>query len=205
MFVTQVFGAVLIVALPADSVALEPYVSQAAYADIKNMLAEKDGNYTFLSLISDDTFETVKAYLVAGEVVLDRGVEGTEAVKHPCGTRICSVSPTIVAAVKALICEYDCCEEGDCDCNPATFSGAFLPEGVKGKYWQGAVLFTGDAPMYFGVSDAPNWISVTTRGHVLALEGTPLSAGEWAFSVAAANCNGTTVATHSLTVVVTEE
>lgn len=191
-------------ALPADQTGLEGYLSASAYNDLKTLLAEEEDAYTFASIRSEDTFETVKLTLSADTVVMERGYEGTAAVMHPCGSLVCLVSPTTVAAIKALICEYDCCKDGDCECDAAAYAGAVLPAATVNKAWSGGVLFTGKLPMTFGVNGQPEWMEVSSEGSVLSLEGTPTSTGTYIFSVAAANCNGTAVATQTLVLTVDE-
>ena len=191
-YVTEIFGAVLNQSMEKGETTLP--VSNSARADLTALLQE-DGSYTFASLKSESTYETVKLSVVAGTLVVERAQEGTEAVKHPCGTQVCLVSPTTVAAIKALICEYDCCEDEDCKCEPVTVAGSWLPEAHVNVAWSGAIVFSGKAPITLGIADQPEWITATAEGSVLQLSGTPDKTGEFTFSVAASNCNGTVVTT----------
>lgn len=189
-YVTEIFSAGLTQALEADAVTLP--LTSGALADLTKLL-EEDGAYTYASVKSDSTFETVKLYLSSGTLVMDRAQEGTDAVKHPCGSLVCLVSPTIIAAMKSIICEYDCCE-GDCPCTGVTFAGAFLPVGTVNSEWEGCVLFTGSMPMSFGVTNQPSWLTVKAEGGTVRLSGTPNAAGKVSLAVAASNCSGTAVA-----------
>lgn len=198
-YVTEIFSAGLTQALEADAVALP--VSSGALADLVKLL-EEDGSYTFASIKSDSTFETVRLYLSSDTLVMDRGQAGTSAVKHPCGSLVCLVSPTVVAAVKALICEYDCCEDTDCVCEAVAYAGAALPAATVDSEWEGHVLFSGAQPITLAVSDAPSWMTVTVEGGVVTLAGTPTESGTFTFLLGAANCNGTNVVVQSLSVVV---
>lgn len=189
-FVTEIFSAGLTQAMDADAVTL-PLTSDAV-ADLTKLL-EDDDAYTYASIKSDSTFETVKLYLSSGTLVVDRAQEGTDAVKHPCGSVVCLVSPTIIAAMKSIICEYDCCE-GECPCTGVTFAGAFLPTATVDSAWEGCVLFTGSLPMNFGVTNQPSWMTVEAEGGTVRLSGTPAESGTYSFAVAASNCSGTTVA-----------
>lgn len=188
-YITESFSAGLTQTMETDAVTLP--VSASALADLTKLL-DADGAYTFASIKSDATFETVKLYLSAGTLVVDRAQEGTEAVKHPCGSVVCLVSPTIVAALKALVCEYDCCED-DCGCEGVAYAGSFLPTATVGTEWQGAVVFSGKLPITFAVKDQPSWMTVLSQDSVVNLSGTPTLAGTYRFTLAAANCSGSHV------------
>lgn len=198
-FVTSTFFACCRATVETDAVTLP--LSDEKLAEISKLLEAEDA-YTFAAIRSESTYETVKLYLSAGSLVMDRAQEGTTAVKHPCGAFVCLPSPTTVAAIKALICEYDCCEDHDCECQAVTFSGSFLPKATLNTEWEGAVVFTGEQPMVFGLDNQPHWMSATTQGNVIKLSGTPDSRGMYSFSVAASNCNGTKVATRVLSLTV---
>lgn len=189
-YVTEIFTAGLTQAMEADAVTLP--LASSALADLSKLL-EEDDTYTFASIKSDSTFETVKIYIASGSLVVDRAQAGTSAVKHPCGSIVCLVSPTIEAALKAIICEYDCCE-GDCPCTDVTFAGAFLPTATVNTAWEGCVLFTGSLPMSFGITNQPSWMTIEAEGGTVRLSGTPTGVGTYSFAVAASNCSGTTVA-----------
>lgn len=200
-YVTEIFGAALNQSMEKDETTLP--VGPSAYADLVSLL-QKEGDYTYATLRSDSTCETVKLSVVAGTLIVERAQEGTEAAKHPCGTTVCLVSPTTVAAIKALICEYDCCEETDCECEPVTVAGLWLPEAYVHVAWSGAVVFSGKMPLTITINGQPEWMAAVVEGSVLQLRGTPTEAGDVSFAVAAGNCNGTEVATELLTLQVSE-
>ena len=200
-YITEIFGAALNQSMEKDETTLP--VGPSAYADLVSLLQE-EGDYTYATLRSDSTCETVKLSVVAGTLVVERAQEGTEAVKHPCGTTVCLVSPTSVAAIKALICEYDCCEDTDCECEPVTVAGSWLPEAYVHVAWSGAVVFSGKQPLSIAINNQPAWMQAIVEGSVLQLSGTPTEAGDVSFAVAASNCNGTEVATELLTLQVSE-
>lgn len=191
---SEFFSAYTTEALPADSRYLP--VCASAEADLLALLG--DGGYAYLSIVDDASFETVKVTSDHGTLLIDRGCEGTQAVKHPSGACVKSVSPTVVAAIKDLICNYSCCE-GDCPCTPVAVAGVSNPLGKAGQPWTGVVVFTGTAPVHCGVSGVPPWMSAKVVGSTVVLEGTPLAAGEWTVSCAASNC-GQDVATCAATV-----
>lgn len=172
-------------------------VCPEARDDLLGVLAS--GDYIYLSIIDDIHFETVKVVNDHGSLILERGVEGTIAVAHPDGACVKSVSPTVIAAIKDLVCNYQCCD-GPCDCTPVAFSGANLPGGSAGQPWHGAVIFTGDSPIHCGVSQLPAWMSAQVVGSTILLSGTPSVGGEWVVSCAATNCGGTQVDSHAATV-----
>lgn len=200
-FVTEEFGAMLNQSMEKDALSLP--ISASVRADLAALL-QHDGDYTYATLRSDSTYETVKLSMAAGELVVQRAVEGTEAAKHPCGTQVCLVSPTTVAAIKALICEYDCCADGECECEPVTVAGSWLPEAYVHVAWSGAVVFSGKMPLTITIKSQPEWMTAVVEGSVLQLSGTPIEAGSVSFAVAASNCNGTEVTTELLTLQVSE-
>lgn len=201
-YVTEIFGAALNQSMQKDETTLP--VGNAAYADLVALLS-KEGDYTYASLKSESTYETVKLSVVAGTLVVERAQEGTEAVKHPCGTMVCLVSPTTVAAIKALICEYDCCKDDDCPCDAVTLGGIWTPDGTVNHKWTGAVVFSGAQPITISLLDTPSWIEATVEGNVLTMTGTPTEANTYQFTVVAANCNGNSVVGKQVTVVINEE
>lgn len=198
-FVTEYFDATLTAKLPADAVS--PTLSESAVADLTSLLSP-DGAYTYLSLKSDHTYEVVKARLSGGLIYFERGQEGTAAVLHPLGTCVSAISPLTLAVIKAMACEYDCCE-GDCVCDPVEFAGSAIPTAIVGKAWEGAAMFTGTLPIVCTANGLPSWVNVSTQNNMLKLSGTPTQPGTYSFTVAAANCNGTAVASRALTLDVT--
>lgn len=176
-------------------------ISEGAAADLKALLKEPD-DYIYLTLKDDVNLETVRVRNEQGTLMLERGLEGTEAVTHPFGTCIMSVSPTVVALIKDLICSYECCE-GPCPVEPVVCAGTALPEyGNVGAAFNGCVIFTGSSPMNIVMNGAPAWLSALQMGNTLILSGTPDKAGTTTFSVAATNGNGTNVVSHSLSVTI---
>lgn len=194
-YVTEIFGAALNQSMERDETTLP--VGNAAYADLVALLSG-EGDYTYASLKSESTYETVKLSVVAGTLVVERAQEGTEAVKHPCGTMVCLVSPTTVAAIKALICEYDCCTDEDCPCDGVTVGGVWTPEGSVHNEWNGAVVFSGKQPITISLNGQPEWLNATVEGNVLTMAGTPTEALPYEFTVAAANCNGNHVVSQTI-------
>lgn len=160
----------------------------SARADLLALL-DGDDYYLYLSIADDLHFETVKAVNDHGTLVLTRGIAGTTAVRHPAGSCVKAVSPTILETIKDLICNYKCCE-GDCPCEPVSFAGATLPQGTAGQVWHGVVIFSGSAPVKCGVSALPAWMSAKATDNVVELSGTPPDPGEWVVSCAATNCSG---------------
>lgn len=189
MYVTEIFSAGTTNVMEADAVTIP--LGAEATADLLKLLSDED-DYTYAAIASDATYETVKLTNVSNTLVVERGIEGTTAVKHPCGSVVCLVSPTTVAAIKALICEYDCCADEDCPCEGVAFAGSYLPPITVGEEWSGAVIVTGKAPVQFAIKDQPAWMNAVSEGNTLKLSGTPTSA-TGKFAVAATNCNGTQV------------
>lgn len=199
-FVSEYFDASTTAKMTADAVNLP--LSDSAMADLLGLLTDTD-DYTYLALKSEQTYEVVKAHKVGSMVVLDRAQEGTRAVLHPMGTCVAAVSPLTLAVMKDLLCNYECCQ-GDCVCEPVSLAGIY---GLSNDVWAGnpleiAVVFSGDLPMTVGVNNVPEWLGVTQENRVIKLTGTvpwPSSPNRFDeafvnFTVAAANCNGTAVA-----------
>ena len=188
---TEFFSAYIVDALLPGDVHIP--LSAAAEADLKALLAS-EGSYVYLTIRDELNAETVKCSLSAGTLVLERGLEGTEAVKHPYGACVSTVSPTVMAVVKDLICHYDCCEDGDCTAVPVSFSTVNTPPASTGAAWQGSVELDGSDPITLDASAAPSWMTVKRYGHLVLMKGTPSSAGDVSFSLYAVNLNGTETA-----------
>lgn len=171
----------------------------SAESDLVKLLGE-DG-YTYLSILDDTNMEAVKVTNDHGTLVVERGLEGTKAVTHPSGSCVKSVSPVVLAAVKDLICNYDCCS-GDCVCVPVSKHFLDIPQGKVGQAWTGAVVFDGAPPVTCGVGDVPAWLSAKSMGSAIILSGTPTKAGEYIISFAATNCNGTAVHTGTAKIII---
>lgn len=173
-------------------------LTKEATSDLASILKDS-GSYIYLTLRDDANIETVRAHLEQGILIVDRGLSGTEAVKHPIGTCVSSVSPTVIAVIKDLICNYDCCESGDCPKTPAEFLSVYTPSGSTGTAYRGTIDFTGTDPVQVTVSGAPDWLTVTRTGSSLILSGTPASSGDVTFSIALTNLNGTKTAVKTIT------
>lgn len=173
-----------------------------AEADLLNILADP-ASYIILTLKGERFIETVKATNQQGTIILERGLEGTTPVLHHFGTCISSVTPTILAVIKDLICNYSCCEDGDCPCTAVEYVASTLPVGHVGQAWQGSVVFSGSLPMTVAVAATPAWMHAIQHGNSVFLSGVPDMAGTFTFSAAATNCNGTNIATQALSAAVT--
>lgn len=187
-YVSEFFDATLIQPLRASDFNLP--VSESAVADLLSLLSDSE-SYTYLAIKSDQSYEVVKATGGNGVVVLERGLEGTEASTHPVGACVAMVSPLTLAVMKDLICSYACCE-GECPCEEVEVAGSMVPPAVQGVTWNGIVVFKGTAPITIGINNAPDWMNAVQEGNTLKLSGTP-TASEVSFDVAASNCGGTKV------------
>lgn len=185
---TEFFSALLNRALDPADVHLP--IDAAAEADLKALLSE-EGSYVYLTIRDELNAETVKCSISAGTLVLERGVEGTQGVRHPYGACVSTVSPTVMAVVKDLICHYDCCEDGDCTAVPVTLHSVNAPAAFRGAAWQGSVELDGSDPITLDASAAPSWMTVRRYGHLVLMKGTPSSAGNVSFTLYAVNLNGT--------------
>lgn len=197
----EIFTAQLAGTMQKDDRALP--LLPGALNDLKALLSD-DGDYTFASIRSDAKYEAVKIMNVDGLLVVERGIEGTEAVRHPFGSCITLVQPALVAAIKDLICTYDCCADSPCECRPATVASVAMPDVESGQYWHGSVGFTGDQPMTIAVDVGDNdWITARQDTNLVYFEGLapnmmPVAADTYenvmplrvSVSVAATNCNG---------------
>lgn len=144
-----------------------------------------EGNYTYLTISDDRYYEIIKATLVCGNIILDRGVDGTTPRTFPCNA---VVSFEIVPAViRYMICNETCVE---CDCEPVKFAGSVLPQIKEGVAWEGSVVFAGSTPMTLGITNAPKWMKVTAGVNYLKLSGVPTSSAKVNISVGASNCGG---------------
>lgn len=155
-----------------------------------------DGDYTYLAVRGDTHYECVKVENAAGVLTVTRGIENTTPVTHHAGSCIGSVAPATIAAIKDMICNYSCCEDG-CPCTPVQAAGQAMAPARVGVRWEGSVSFSGSLPMTVGVSDLPSWMSAQAKQNSVILTGTPPQAGTFSFSAAASNCGGTSVATQA--------
>lgn len=106
LYANDYFTAHLMQRLDADSVYIP--VCDEARADLLHFIP--DGSYTYASLVNDTAMESVIIRNDHGTLLLERGREGTAAISHPPGTCVRTVSPTIIAAIKDMICNWKCCE-----------------------------------------------------------------------------------------------
>ena len=166
-----------------------------ATADLLSLLSEED-DYIYLSINDEVSYEVVKCRNEGGTLLIERGMEGTTDRLHGFGACVSAVSPLHIAVMKDLVCNYNCCEDGDCECTPVAFNMSFLPYAKQGDEWEGMATFSGNLPMTIGVNGAPDWMNVEVEGNTIRMYGTPAAAGTVSFSVAATNCNGTNVASH---------
>ena len=162
----------------------------AAEADLKALLSG-EGSYVYLTIRDELNAETVRCSLSAGALVLERGMEGTQGVRHPYGACVSTVSPTVMAVVKDLICHYDCCEGGDCTAVPVALHSVNAPSASVGAPWQGSAELDGSDPITLDASAAPSWMTVRRYGHLVLMKGTPSTAGNVSFTLYAVNLNGT--------------
>lgn len=198
--VTEFFTASLADRLGPDGAALP--LSDAARADLFRLLADKDA-HTYLTIRSDAVIETVRAHVKGGVIVLDRGLEGTEPVTHHVGACVSSVSPTVIAAIKDLVCNHQCCDDG-CPTIAVARANTILPNGVVGVAYEGIVSFSGTWPINISVSGAADWMRIERQGTSLHITGTPPDPGTFSFSVAASNGNGANLLSDTLAVTVKE-
>ncbi len=186
MFKNKYFTTFLTRKLEASDLDL-PIVEKAK-ADLLDLLSGED-DYTYLSIVGDTDMETVKVRNDHGTLLLERGIGGTKPQTFTYGACIRTVSPTIIAAIKDLVCNYACCE-GPCECEPVEVTGH--------------VAFHGSMPMTLGANGAPDWMRVETKANTVTLSGTPNVSGQFSMSVCATNCNGTAVSSIPITITIGE-
>ena len=194
---TEKFVAFLTKNLPADSKSIP--LSTSAAQDLLGLLSQ--GDYIYLAIATDSArYEVVKCTNVSGNLVLTRGIEGTTPQTHASGACVSGLSPLIVAVIKDVVCNYDCCATGECDCKPVAFASAALPQALKDAYWEGTVTFSGSTPMRMTVDNAPTWMSASMKQNVVTLYGTPDQTGENSVTVLASNLDGTNTVSKTLAV-----
>lgn len=153
------------------------------------------GEETYLTIAWDNGKEYVLARNIADTIVLTRGIDST-AKPFPKGS--CVYFENSIPVTKWLICNHQCCN-GDCPAEGVSSAGAVSPEGIAGHSWEGSVVFSGDLPMSFGVSNMPNWMRATYEGNHVKLSGTAV-AGTYTVSVAASNNRGQNTAVQQVVV-----
>lgn len=198
--VTEFFSAYTSEKLEATDTYLP--LSEGAKADLVTLLTGED-KYIYLTLKDEVNIETVRASYEGGLILLERGLEGTTAILHPLGTCVTAVSPTIMAAIKDLICNYQCCE-GGCTVEPVSFESAYLPAAYIGKEWAGILRFGGSSPMQLGIANTPAWMTVTQVKNELQLSGTPTEAGTLSLGAFGVNGDGTNTVTKEVILTVAE-
>jgi hypothetical protein len=115
----------------------------------------------------------------------ERGVDGTEAHKFPCGTRVTyEVTRTVV---KDYVCHYDCCVNDPCPAEPVNCEAVLLPEGYVGIPWQGSAIFSGSGPMVLAAEGLPTWMAAEVGANYIQLHGTPTEAGNVSLTVVGVN------------------
>lgn len=196
---SETFEAMTTTAVSADDTYLP--LSTPAESDLKALLSDEDA-YIFLAIAGCSTYEVVKLTLTADTLTMTRGQGGTCAVAHECGARVFAPSPLLIATVKDLICNYNCCEDACCETEAVKIAGTVVPSATQGKQWDGYVVFTGSGTVNAGVNNIPAWMSVAYENKTLHLSGIPDVAGTFTISVAGTNCNGENVVTDSITVTV---
>ena len=154
-------------------------------ARLRDAMATDD--YTYLVIRDPVGAEVIRVTKTCGELVIDRGEDGSDAMNFPRGS--CVRWEMVPAVVKDLICTHDCCE-GECPCEPVETAGITLPAGVVGVPWHGVAIFTGDTPMELAVAGAPAWATITAFANYVTITGTPTGSATHVISVAATNCNG---------------
>jgi hypothetical protein len=143
--------------------------------------------YAYLTISDSLGAEVVKVSTYGGALVVDRHQNDTAPRAFPKGA--CVDARMTEAAVKDLICNYDCCA-GDCPCEAVQAAGTVIPPAQVGSYWEGSVVFTGTTPIALGVNGAPSWMQVVSGAGFVKLAGVPTAAATYLLSVAATNCNG---------------
>jgi hypothetical protein len=143
--------------------------------------------YAYLTVSDSLGAEVVKVSTYSSSLIVERAQNDTQARAFPKGA--CVDARMTEAAVKDLICTFDCCE-GDCPCEAVQAAGTVVPFARVGTYWEGSVVFTGTTPMALGVQGAPSWIQVVSSAGFVKLAGVPTVAASYLISVAATNCNG---------------
>lgn len=91
---------------------LEP-TDRAIPLDTAHTLLERlteSGDFTTLLIQDTVGYEVVKAMNFQNNLVIDRGLSGTQAKRFPVGSCV-TFSPSD-ELLKALACETDCCENG---------------------------------------------------------------------------------------------
>lgn len=157
-------------------------------SDMSKLVAHlPDGEEAFLTIKDNLYTEHIRVENQCGTIVVERGVDST-ARRFPRGS--CVFFEVSVPLVKWLICNYDCCENSDCICEPVTVNKVFLPKAVVNSQYLGYIDFNGTRPMNFAVSNVPEWLEVSKQGNRIYVGGVATATGHFTFSVSATNCAG---------------
>lgn len=179
-----IFKSTLLNCLEADSISLP--VPQVRLRELLSLIPE--GDFTFLVIRAGGKEEHVIAKNDAGTLLLERGVNGTEASKFPAGA---SVQYEVTSAVvKWFICNHDCCADIPCPQEPPTLTWLSLPNGTAGAPWTGLAVFNGSLPLDIGVGTCPAWMTYEIGPNSVRFSGTPPTVQSVSLSCAATN--GTT-------------
>lgn len=177
-------------------------LSDAAIADLARLLKDPD-SYVYLTIRTELTLETVKASLSANVVVIERGLAGTQRQVHMAGATVCTVSPTMMAVMKDLICNYDCCADGNCQCIPPTLLGTVVNGGKLGQQYLLRMTVGGSQPCTMATPDGlPDWASAVYENGTIVVRGMPTAAGSFPVAFAVTNCNGTQVTALNYNIVI---
>lgn len=202
-FVTAPFQAYL--AAPISSTDVTLPLSATAKADLVKLLCQDDA-YTYLSLRDEVNFETVKAYLSCGELLIDRGQAGTTPVKFSFSTCVSTLSPTVAAVVTAMLSEQmsDCMAFYNPDAMGGVLGVAFtdLPTGTLANNWRGMIVLSGTLPMSVSVSGLPGWVKAVQYGNMLELTGKPTATATTAFTLHAKSVQENIEITQQFSIVV---
>ena len=189
---------------PIEATAVELPLAGAAKADLLNMLKDKD-DYIYLTIRGDIHLETVRVRNEAGYLIMDRGLEGTQPARHHSGSCVSSVSPTVIATIKDLICNWSCCNDEPCPCTGAELEGiVVLSEGQVGFEYKAVLSFGGSLPMNVNISGLPGWATAIQTNNTVTVTGVPNTAGETKCTVSVTNCGGSTLRNYDYVVRVKE-
>ena len=166
-YVTDVFQAYTSKVMEASDVYLP--LSKEAETDLAKILSTS-GSYTYLTLKDNASVETVKAYAENGYIILCRGLGGTTATKHPFGTCVTSVSPTVAQVIRDLVC---CSNSED---TKITINSS-LGGATKGSAYTGWIYCEGTSPLTINVTGVPSWGTVTKKDNMVMITGTPTETG----------------------------
>lgn len=161
-----------------------------------------DGDETILTIHDDLYTEWVRVENQCGTLVVHRAQGGSTARKFPRGA--CVFFETSLPVIQWLICNYDCCAEGECVQTPVSVAQSSVSAAVVGQPWEGRVRFSGSTPINFSVDGMPGWMSAEIEDQRVILSGTAPASGTATVSIAASNCQGSATVAHQVTVVASD-